>query len=571
MRSCMICVLVVAFTGCAAISPPPQAEAGSYDLLVSNGMIYDGSGDAPFRGHVIVDAGEVVAVGRGAAGSVAAEREIDAGGLAVAPGFINVHSWATESLLADPRALSDLKQGVTTEVFGEGWSMGPLTPEMRRQGLEQQTDVKFDIPWTTLGEYLQHLESRGVAVNVASFVGATTVRQNILGDEDVDPAPAQLAEMQALVRQAMDEGALGVGSALIYTPGSYAETPELTALASAAAVCGGRYISHIRSEGADILPAVDELIQISRDSGAPGIVYHLKQSGRSNWDKQAAVLERIEAARADGLDITATMYTYPASSTGLNAAIPLWVQEGGTEAWIERMSDPEVKRRVIAEMQDPQAGSGDNRLREAGGGAGVLLVDFAKPELRHLQGKTLAEVAEMRGTSVEETAVDLVLEDESRVGVVYFMMNEDNVARQVSLPWMSFGSDAGALAVEPPFTNTGTHPRAYGNIARLLGKYVREEERLPLAQAVRQLTSFSAAQMGLEGRGRLAPGYAADLVIFDPAEVADRATFGEPHQYAVGVRDVFVNGVQVLSAGEPTTATPGEFLKGSGVGRCPSG
>ncbi len=556
MRQMVLAMLLAAASSAAM-------AADTHDLVIKGGTIYDGGGGDGFIGDVAVDGGVIVSVGPAARGL----QEIDATGMAVSPGFINVQSWATESLLVDPRGMSDLKQGVTTEVFGEGMSMGPLTPEMRTEELREQGDLKYDIPWTSLSEYLQHLEDRGVSVNVASFLGASTVRVHELGRDDVDPTPAQLADMQALVRREMDGGALGIGSALIYVPGKYAETAELTALASAAAACGGRYISHIRSEAADILPALDELIAISRDSGAPGIVYHLKQSGRSNWDKQDDVLARIEAARAEGLDISATMYTYPASSTGFDAAIPIWVQEGGTEAWVERMRDPEIRARVIAEMQSENAME-ENRLREAGGGDGVLLVGFRNPELRHLQGKTLGEVARARGVSAEEAAVDLVVEDGSRVQVVYFMMSEDNVRRQVSLPWMSFGSDAGALAVEAPFTNRGTHPRAYGNFARLLGKYVRDEQALPLAQAVRQMTSFAAQQMGLSGRGKLAPGMAADIVVFDPDTVVDRATFETPHQYAAGVRDVFVNGVQMLTNGEATGAAGGRFLKGPGAGRC---
>ncbi|EMD83140.1 N-acyl-D-amino-acid deacylase [Pacificimonas flava] len=561
---------MLALAGCVGAPDGADGDAPSAalaDLVISGGTIYDGTGREAFVGDVAITDGRIVSVGPEATG----RRTVDATGLAVAPGFINTHSWATESLIEDPRGMSDLKQGVTTEVFGEGWSMGPLTADMRASERRAQADIKFDIPWTTLGDYLTHMEERGTGLNVASFVGASTVRMHVLGEDDVNPDAAQLQEMQALVRQAMNEGALGVGSALIYAPGNYADTAELTALASAAAACDGRYISHIRSEGSGILPALDELIAISRGSGAPGIVYHLKQSGRSNWDKQAAVLERIEEARASGLDISATMYNYPASSTGLEAAMPLWVQEGGDEAWIARLQEPGVRERVAEEMRDPAGfAEGDNRLIEAGGGKGVLLVNFRNPDLRHLQGKTLEEVAAMRRQPVEETAIDLVVEDKSRVGVVYFLMSEENVTRQVSLPWMSFGSDAGAPATEPPFTNTGTHPRAYGNIARLLGKYVREEQALPLTQAVHQLTGFAARQMGFSDRGTLTPGLAADVTIFDPQTIGDRATFATPHQYSVGVRDVFVNGTAVLRGGEPTGETPGQFVKGAGAGRCPA-
>ncbi|MGB7404200.1 MAG: D-aminoacylase [Pacificimonas sp.] len=559
----MFCsALALTTAGCAS-NGAMDAGGETYDLVIVGGTIYDGTGGDPFIGDVAVKDGLIMSVGPDATGL----EIIDAAGFAVAPGFINTHSWASQSILHDPRAMSDLKQGVTTLVMGEGWSMGPLTPAMREEMKESQGDIKFDIPWTTLGEYLQHVEDRGSAMNVASFVGTASVRMHVLGEDDIDPTSAELTEMQSLVMAAMDEGALGIGSALIYAPGNYAETPELVALAEAAGRCGGKHISHLRSEASRIDEALAEFLEISRESGAGGIVYHLKQAGRSNWDKQAGVLAATEAARAEGLDITATMYNYPASSTGLEAAMPLWVQKGGREAWFGRLQDPEVRARVVAEMQSPTAMS-ENRLREAGGGDGVMLIDFKNPDLRHLVGRTLGDVARERGQSAAETAVDLVIEDRSRVGVVYFLMSEENVARQVSLPWVSFGSDAGAPATEPPFTNNGTHPRAYGNIARLLGKYVRDEKRLPLAHAIRQLTSFSAEQMNLTGIGSLAPGMAADIVVFDPATVADTATFADPHSYAVGVRDVVVAGEATLRNGEPTGAVPGRFLKGPGTGRC---
>ena len=534
-----------------------------HDLVIKGGTIYDGSGSAGVVGDVAIDGDKLVSVGPAARGRT----EIDASGLAVAPGFINTHSWATESLIADGRAMADLKQGVTTEVMGEGWSMGPQTPEMKRIETSRQGDIKYPIEWTSLGDYLAYLEKRGIVPNVASFVGAATVRVHELGENDVDPNPQQLARMQALVRHAMNEGALGVGSALIYAPGSYAETPELVALMQAAGACGGRYISHMRSEGDDILAAVDELIGIARDSKAPAIIYHLKQSGQENWDKQAAVLEKVEAARGQGLDITATMYTYPAGATGLDAAMPLWVQEGGYEKWAERLKDPAVRARVAAEMKAPGKGW-ENLYLQAGSPDRLILAGFKNDKLKPLTGKTLAEVAAMRGKSPEETAMDLVVEDGSRVGTIYFLMREENVARQTALPWISFGSDAEAPATEGVFLKSNTHPRAYGNISRLLGKYVREEKTTGLPDAIRQLTSFSAAQMGIEGRGKLAPGYFADVAVFDPATIADHATFAKPHQYATGVRDVFVNGVQVLKDGEPTSARPGRFVKGPGAGRC---
>jgi len=551
--------------GCAATDAagPP---ATTYDLVIRGGSIYDGTG-APARiGDVAVNGDTIVAVGPSMRGRL----EIDASGMAVAPGFINTLSWATESLIADGRAMSDLMQGVTTEVMGEGWSMGPMNADMKRIETARQGDIKYAIEWTTLGEYLSYLERRGVAVNVASFVGAATVRVHELGEGDVDPNPEQLARMQALVRRAMDEGALGVGSSLIYAPASFAETGELVALMQAAAPCGGRYISHMRSEGDAIEAAVDELIAIARASNSPAIIYHLKQAGRDNWGKQAAVLAKVEAARGEGLDISANMYTYPAGATGLDAAMPTWVQAGGYEAWASRLRDPAVRARVAAEMKAPGKGW-ENLYFHAGSAERIVLVGFKNEALKPLTGKTLAQVATLRGTTPEETAMDLVVEDGSRVGTIYFLMDESNVARQTALPWMSYGSDGEAPAAEGVFLKSNPHPRAYGNFARLLGKYVREEKRLPLAQAVHQMSGFAERQVGLSGRGELKPGMAADIVVFDPATIADRATFESPHHYAVGMRDVIVNGVAVLKDGKPTAARPGRFLKGPGAGRCPSG
>lgn len=563
MRAFAVPFSLCLLAGCVTTGSTPSTPV--HDIVIRGGEILDGSGGAPFVGDVAITGDRVVTVGTAARGRV----EIDAAGLVVAPGFINTLSWATESLIADGRAMSDLKQGVTLQVMGEGSSMGPLNPAMKARETQRQGDIKYDIGWTSLGEYLQFLENRGIVPNVASFVGAATVREHELGEDDVDPDPAQLARMQSLVRQAMNEGALGVGSSLIYAPGSFAETPELAALMQAAGSCGGRYISHIRSESNAIEAAVDELVSIARQTRSPAIIYHLKQAGRENWDKQAAVIARIEAARAAGLDISANMYTYTAGSTGLDAAMPTWVQAGGYEAWAQRLKDPAVRTRVAAEMRRPGTGW-ENLYYHAGSADSVLLVGFRNDALKPLAGKTLAEVAKMRGKDPEATAIDLVIEDGSRVQVVYFLMSEANVARQTALPWMSFGSDAEAPAAEGVFLMSGTHPRAYGNVARLLRKYVREDKSLGLPQAVRQLTAFAAEQMGIKDRGRLAPGYFADVVIFDPAAVADTATYARPHSYAAGVRDVFVNGQQVLKDGEPTAARPGRFVKGPGAGNCPS-
>ncbi|WP_375403593.1 amidohydrolase family protein [uncultured Sphingomonas sp.] len=542
-----------------------DAQAGTpFDVIVRGGTIYDGEGRAPFRGDVAVRGGRIVAVGPTIAGRAA--REIVARGLAVAPGFINMLSWATESLLVDGRGQSDIRQGVTLEVMGEGWSMGPLNREMRRLALERQGDLKYPISWTTLGQYLETLERRGVSHNVASYVGAATVRIHELGEGDVDPSPAQLARMRTLVRQAMNEGAMGVGSSLIYAPGSFAETDELVALTTEAARCGGGYISHMRSEGDRLTRSVDELIEIARRSGAKAEIYHLKQAGRANWGKLAEVIRRVEAARAAGLRITADMYTYTAGATGLDAAMPLWVQDGGLEAWVKRLGDPAVRARVAAEMKRP--GADWENLYLGAGPEGMLLAEFKTDALKPLAGKTLAQVAKLWNKSPEETAMELVMRDGSRVGTVYFLMDEENVRRQVALPWMSFGSDGSSQAAEGVFLKSGSHPRTYGNFARLLGRYVRDEKVIPLQEAVRRLTSLPAGNLGLTDRGAIRVGHYADLAIFDPATVGDRATFEKPHRYSVGMRHVFVNGVQVLRDGEHTGATPGRAVRGPGYGKC---
>lgn len=458
--------------------------------------------------------------------------------------------------------MSDIKQGVTLEVMGEGFSMGPLDDRLRSLMIARQDEFKYDVPWTTLGEYLEHLESKGVSPNVASYVGAATLRMMEVGFDDVRATPEQIARMQDHVREAMREGAIGVGSSLIYAPASFADTDELVALVGAAAESGGRYISHIRSEGDRLVESVEELIEIARATGAPAEIYHLKAAGRSNWAKLDDVFEVVERARSDGLAITADMYTYTAGATGLDAAMPLWVQEGGDEAWFERLKDPGIRARVAAEMNSAET-DWENLFFHAGPD-GMLLAEFRNPDLRGLIGKTLAEVAEMRGTTPAETAMDLVVEDQSRVGTVYFLMSEDNVRRKLAKPWVSFGSDAGAPAPEGLFLNSSTHPRAYGTFARVLGKYVRDEGVIPLQEAVRKLTSLPAANIGITERGRLVPGYYADVVVFDPEEIADHATFEAPHQYATGVEQVFVNGEQVLRDGAHTGAMPGRVVRGPG-------
>ncbi len=545
----------------ASVAAKPTAPA--YDLIIRGGTLYDGSGKPPIVGDIAIKDDRIVAVGK--VGGTA-KTELSARGMAVAPGFINMLSWATESLIVDPKSQSDIRQGVTLEVMGEGWSMGPMNAEMKAQETGRQGDIKYPIEWTTLGEYLGYLEKRGVSTNVASFVGAATVRVHELGEDDVDPTPEQLGRMRMLVRQAMNEGAMGVGSSIIYAPGSYAETDELVALTSEAAKCGGMYISHMRSEGDRLEEAVDELIEISRRSGAPAEIYHLKMAGRSNWGKLDSVVKKIEAARAEGLKITTDMYTYTAGATGLDAAMPTWVQAGGLEEWIKRLKDPAIRARVAAEMKKP-GGDWENLYFGAGADK-MILSGFKNDALKPLTGKTLAEVAAMRGKSPAETAMDLVVEDGSRVGTVYFLMSEDNVRAQIKLPWMSFGSDASSQAPEGVFLKSSTHPRTYGNFSRLLGRYVRDEKLISLEQAVYRLTTLPATNLGIKERGALKPGYYADVVVFDPATIGDRSTFEKPHQYAVGMRDVFVNGVAVLRGGEHSGATPGRAVRGAGWQRC---
>jgi N-acyl-D-amino-acid deacylase len=520
-----------------------------FDVVIRGGILYDGSGVEPVVADLAIDGDRIAAVGdlSGHTGRA----EIDASGLAVAPGFINMLSWANESLIEDGRSLSDIRQGVTLEVMGEGNSMGPLNETMRQEMVDRQSDIEFDVTWTTLGEYLQHLEDRGISTNVASFVGAATVRIHEMGYEDRDPTPEELDSMLQLVRAAMEEGAVGVGSSLPYIPAPFAKTEELIALAQVAAEHDGMYISHIRNEGDEIFAALEEFLTIVRESGVRGEIYHLKVSHKRNWDKLDEVVALIEAARAEGLPVTADIYTYHASSTGLNYDLPAWVKEGDHDERTERLKDPAIRERVIAEteMIPPED---------------ILLVSFRNPDLRHLTGKTLAEVAEMRGTSPVVTAMDLIVEDDSRIGTVRFTMNEDNIRQKIALPWVSLCSDSASLAPEPPFTNSQPHPRAYGSFARLLGKYVREEGIIPLEEAIHRLTGLPASNLKLAGRGALAPDYFADVVIFDPETVIDRATFEEPHQLATGIVHVFVNGDQVLRDGEHTGATPGRFVKGPG-------
>ena len=546
-------ILWLALLSACATSTKP------YDLLIENGTIYDGNGGEPFAADIAVIDDRIVAIGD-IVGS--ADEVIDAEGYAVAPGFINMLSWATESLVIDGRSQSDIRQGVTLEVFGEGNSEGPINETMRRDIIEAEGFGGADITWTTLGEYLEYLVDRGVSTNVASFIGATTVRKHEIGYEDRAPTAEELERMRALVREAMEEGAMGLGSSLIYAPAFYASTDELVELAKVVGEYDGMYISHLRSEGNRLLEAIDELIQIAREGDVAAEIYHLKMAGRQNWDKFDDAVARVEAAQVEGLKITADIYTYTAGSTGLDAAMPPWVQEGGYEAWRERLRDPQIRAQVLDEMTT--ATDDWENLWLASGTEGTLLVGFNNPELRQYTGMTLAEVAAARGTSDANTIIDLVVEDGSRVQVVYFMMSEENVAKGIALPWVSFASDAQSMASEGVFLERSTHPRAYGNFSRVLGKYVREDEVITLPDAIRKLSKLPATNLKIRDRGELAAGYFADIVIFDPSTVGDHATFDAPHQYSTGMEHVIVNGELVIHDGDHTGALPGQVVRGPG-------
>jgi len=534
-----------------------RAAGPVHDVVIRNGIVYDGSGQPGVRGEIAIDGDRIVYVGPHAEGS--GRVELDARGHVVAPGFINMLAHPEESLFADGRALSDIAQGVTLEVLGED-SMGPLNDKMRALGAARQGDIKYPVDWSTLGGYLETMQRRGIAPNIASTVGGATVRTYVLGEGDVQPTPQDLGAMRRLVRQAMEEGALGLSTALIYSPGSYAKTPEVAALAAESGACGGIYLSHMRSEGDRLLEGVEELIEIAQRSGAPAEIYHLKASGKPNWGKLDAVIARIEKARAAGTRITADMYTYTAGATGLDAAMPPWVQDGGLEAWIEHLKDPATRARVIADMRDPKPSWENLALRA--GPDGTLLLAFKNAKLKPLTGRTLASVAAERHQSPEDTAIDLVIEDGTRVGVAYFLMSEENVTRETALPWVTFGSDEGAPAPEGVFLQANNHPRAYGNFARLLGHYVREAHALTLEAAIHKLSALPAANLSLADRGLLKPGFAADVVIFDPATIADHATYDHPHQLATGVSDVLVNGRLAFHDGRPTGTATGRVVRG---------
>ena len=539
-----------------------SASAQHFDTLIANGTVYDGTGAAPYVADVALRHDRIEAIGD--LDGASAETVIDATDLAVAPGFFNLLSHAHISLLRDGRAMSDVLQGVTFEVLSEV-SRSPITDETAAQLAARYGDDDIDVDWRTLDEYLKRVEASGTSPNFATFVSAATVRTNVLGSGDVDPDPGQLERMKQQVAEAMEDGALGLTSALIYAPGTFAETGELIELARVAAGYGGIYTAHIRSEGNGLLEAVEETIRIGKEAGLPVKIHHLKAGGRPNWDKMNTVIERINELRSAGFPITADMYTYTAGATGLDASMPTWVQAGGYDLWRERLQDPQIRQQVKGEMAE-NADDWEN-LGYFAGPEGMLFVDFRNEELAGYLGKTLAEVAEERGQDPRDTMIDLVIEDGSRVGTVYFLMSEDNLKQQIRQPWVMFGSDAQAPAAEGKTLESGAHPRTYGNTARLLGRYVREEQVIPLAEAVRRLTSLPAETLSIRERGRLAPGYFADITVFDPAAVGDRATFESPHQYAVGVRDVLVNGVPVVRDGSHTGALPGRAVRGPGYRR----
>ena len=555
MKKSLLLFLVLAFASC---------KKQEYDVIVRGGNVYNGLGGPPVLADVGINSDTIAMIGD--LSNAVGKKEIDAKGLAVTPGFINMLSWAVESLIIDGNSQADIRQGVTLEVFGEGTSMGPINAAMKKEAedaMRRDPDWKYNIDWTTLGEYMESMERRGIAPNIASFVGATTVRIHELGQANRLPNAEELERMKALVRSAMEEGALGVGSSLIYAPANYSSTEELIELCKVAGEYGGMYITHMRSEGNSIYEAVDETIRIAREANLPAEIYHLKMGGKENWNKLDGVLKKIDDANKAGVKITADMYTYPAGATGLDAAMPPWLQEGGLKAWIKRMQDPKTRKKALDEMRQP-SDKWENLLLLAGGPDQVLLVGFANDSLKKFTGKTLAEVAQIHGKSPEETAMDLVIADSTRVGTVYFMMSEDNIRKQIELPYVSFGSDAGSPAAAGIFLKSSDHPRAYGNFARLFAKYVREEKVIPLEEAVRRLTSLPASNLKIQKRGTLAPGFYADVVVFDPAKIQDHATFERPHQYSTGVQHVLVNGEHVLKDGSHTGAKPGRVVRGPG-------
>jgi len=551
----MLSSLLAAETSGSPQNPP------DFDVIIRGGTVYDGTGAEPKNVDVAIRGDRIAEIGDLKTAKV--KTVVDASGLAVAPGFINMLSWSNESLIQDGRSQSEIRQGVTTEIMGEGESMGPVNDRVREHMLREQSDIKYEIKWNTLAEYLRYLETRGVSCNVASFIGATTIRENVIGFEDKPPTPEQLEQMRQLVRKEMEAGALGIGTSLIYPPAFYAKTDELIELCKVAAKYQGKYISHMRSEGNRLFEGLDELIRISREAGIPAEVYHIKAAGQQNWPKIDSLLSRIEAAQKEGLKITADMYSYTAGGTGLDASLPPWTEDGGYPALFKRLRDPATREKIKAQVNTP-TDEWENMYLAAGGPGHILLVGFKSDKLKPLTGKTLAEAAKMRGKDPIDTAMDLIAEDESRIGTIYFIISEENIRKELSKPWISFGSDEASQAPEGVFLKSNPHPRAYGNFARVLGKYVRDEKVIPMKEAVRRLSGLPASNLGLDHRGFIKKGMFADVVVFDPATISDRATFEKPHQYAIGVKHVFVNGAQVIKDGEHTGAKPGRALWGPG-------
>ncbi len=553
MRNILCCMLLVFIISCKG--------KDQYDNIIRNGMIYDGNGGEPYKADIGINADTIAFIGD--LSDASGKNSIDANGNAVAPGFINMLSWANESLIEDGRSQSDIRQGVTLEVMGEGWSMGPLNEELKKQQLAGQTDIKYKVEWNTLGEYLSYLEKKGISCNVASFVGATTIRMNVIGEDNRDPSPAELDSMKMLVKLAMEEGAMGIGTSLIYPPAFFAKTNELVELSKVASAYGGSYISHMRSEGDKLYESVEELITIAKEAKIHAEIYHLKAAGKDNWSKMDSVIRRVERARAEGLDVTADMYTYIAGGTGLTATMPPTLQDGGFGKLRERLQDPKIRQQTTKEMNS-KTDKWENFYYAVGTPEKILVVGFKQDSLKKYIGKSLAEVARLRGRSPEETAMDLIIQDSTRVECIYFLMSEENIKKQIAIPWLSFGSDEGSYEPAGVFLKFNPHPRAYGNFTRLLGKYAHDEKLISLQEAVRKLSNLPAKNLKLRKRGELKVGNYADIVIFDPAKLKDKATFEKPHQYAEGMTDVFVNGTRVLKEGEHTGAKPGRFVKGPG-------
>ena len=559
MRKIFVVIPVLFFISC-------KFHHLEYDKIIRNGMIYDGNGGEPYKADIGIKDDSIAFICD--LSGVSAQISVDAKGMAVAPGFINMLSWATESLIQDGKSQGDIRQGITLEVMGEGWSMGPLNSTLKKQQQESQTDIKYKIEWNTLGQYLSYLEKKGVSCNVASFVGATTVRMNIIGEDNRDPSPAEMDSMKFLVKQAMEEGAMGVGTSLIYPPAFFAKTNELVELSKVASQYGGSYISHMRSEGNKLHEAVEELITIAREANIHAEIYHLKAAGKDNWGKMDSVIRRVERARAEGLNVTADMYTYIAGGTGLTATMPPTLQDGGFGKLRERLQDPVIRQQTIKDMNS-KTDAWENFFYAVGTPENILVVGFKQDSLKKYIGKSLAALAKIRGKSAEETAMDLIVQDSTRVECIFFLMDENNVKKQIAIPWLSFGSDEGSYEPAGVFLKSNPHPRAYGNFSRLLGKYVREEKIISLQEAIRKLSKLPATNLKIQKRGELKAGNYADIVIFDPAKIKDNATFDKPHQYAEGMIHVFVNGVQVLKDGEHTGKKPGRFVKGPGYPQTP--